>query len=123
MVARGPPPFLAPSGCPRSRADVSPDLNRPAGLRLWPSSRGPAAAARIPSLPRGSGRPARRRERGCVSVGLGEEAVSFMRTNDPYMLAAGVFVALAVIGLSGFLVVQLSSAAPALSGSEINSGR
>lgn len=37
-----------------------------------------------------------------------------MRTNDPYMLAAGVFVALAVIGLSGFLVVQLSSAAPAV---------
>jgi hypothetical protein len=49
-----------------------------------------------------------------VSVGLGEEAVSFMRTSDPYMLAAGMFVVLAVVGLSGFLVVQLSSASPAV---------
>lgn len=37
-----------------------------------------------------------------------------MRTSDPYMLAAGMFVVLAVVGLSGFLVVQLSSASPAV---------
>jgi hypothetical protein len=37
-----------------------------------------------------------------------------MRNSDPYIVAAGVFIALAVIGLTGFLVVQLSVTSPAV---------
>ena len=37
-----------------------------------------------------------------------------MRTSDPFIVAAGVFIALAIIGLTGFLVVQLSAATPAV---------
>jgi len=37
-----------------------------------------------------------------------------MRTSDPYTVAAGVLIALAVIGLAGFLVVQLSGTSPAV---------
>ena len=35
-----------------------------------------------------------------------------MRTSDPYLLAAGVLVALAVIGLTGVVVVVLSATTP-----------
>jgi uncharacterized membrane protein YdfJ with MMPL/SSD domain len=34
------------------------------------------------------------------------------RSSDPYMVAAGVLVALAVIGLTGFVVVELSATTP-----------
>ena len=37
-----------------------------------------------------------------------------MRNSDPYVVAAGVFIVLAVIGLTGFLVVQLSVTSPAI---------
>jgi predicted tellurium resistance membrane protein TerC len=37
-----------------------------------------------------------------------------MRNGDPYIVAAGVLIALAVIGLTAFLVVQLAGAAPAV---------
>ena len=37
-----------------------------------------------------------------------------MRTNDPYIVAAGVLIVLAVIGLTVFLVVQFSGATPAV---------
>jgi hypothetical protein len=37
-----------------------------------------------------------------------------MRNNDPYIVAAGVLIALVVIGLTGFLVVQLSVTSPAV---------
>ncbi len=37
-----------------------------------------------------------------------------MRTSDPYLVVAGVLVALAVIGLTGFMVAQLSGATPAV---------
>ncbi len=36
-----------------------------------------------------------------------------MRNSDPYIMAAGMLIALAVIGLTGFLVVQLSVTSPA----------
>jgi predicted tellurium resistance membrane protein TerC len=35
-----------------------------------------------------------------------------MRTNDPYVVLAGVLVALAVMALTGFMVVQLSGTTP-----------
>jgi hypothetical protein len=35
-----------------------------------------------------------------------------MRTSDPYLLGAGVLVALAVIGLTGLVVVVLSATTP-----------
>lgn len=37
-----------------------------------------------------------------------------MRTSDPYIVAAGVLIALAVIGLTGFLVARLSGTSPAV---------
>ena len=37
-----------------------------------------------------------------------------MRDNDPYVVAAGVFIVLAVIGLTGFLIAQLSVTSPAV---------
>jgi hypothetical protein len=37
-----------------------------------------------------------------------------MRNSDPFVAAAGVFIALAVIGLTGYLVVQLSVTSPAV---------
>jgi hypothetical protein len=45
-------------------------------------------------------------------VGFGERAD--MRNSDPYVVAAGVFIVLAVIGLTGFLVAQLSVTSPAI---------
>lgn len=47
-------------------------------------------------------------------MGSARGTVIIMRTNDPYIVAAGVLIALAVIGLTGFLVVQLSGATPAV---------
>ncbi len=44
-----------------------------------------------------------------------------MRNNDPYILAAGVLVALAVIGLTGFLAVQLSVTSPAVAAAVLTS--
>ena len=44
-----------------------------------------------------------------------------MRNNDPYILAAGVLVVLAVIGLTGFLVVQLSVTSPAVTAAVLTS--
>lgn len=35
-----------------------------------------------------------------------------MRTSDPYVLIAGVLVALAIIGLTGLIVVVLSASTP-----------
>lgn len=37
-----------------------------------------------------------------------------MRDSDRYVVAAGALIALAVIGLTGFLVVQLSVTSPAV---------
>jgi VIT1/CCC1 family predicted Fe2+/Mn2+ transporter len=37
-----------------------------------------------------------------------------MRTDDPYIVVAGALVALAVLGLTGFLVAQLSGTSPAV---------
>jgi hypothetical protein len=37
-----------------------------------------------------------------------------MRNSDLFVAAAGVFIALAVIGLTGYLVVQLSVTSPAV---------
>jgi hypothetical protein len=47
-----------------------------------------------------------------MGVGFGERAD--MRDNDPYVVAAGVFIVLAVIGLTGLLVAQLSVTSPAI---------
>jgi hypothetical protein len=37
-----------------------------------------------------------------------------MRTNDRFVLLAGVLIALAVIGLTGFMVIRLSGTSPAV---------
>lgn len=52
-----------------------------------------------------------RREVGIVPV----------RNSDPFVAAAGVFIALAVIGLTGYLVVQLSVTSPAVAAAVLTS--
>lgn len=48
-----------------------------------------------------------------MNPGLGEKGL-FMQDNNRFVIAAGVLVALAVIGLTGYLVSDLSSTSPAV---------
>ena len=43
---------------------------------------------------------------------LGNTEGIFMRNSDPCIIVAGVLIALAVIGLTGFVVVELSATTP-----------